>query len=152
MLLADLDVRAVVNAAVEPGDRRLVLHGVERRGAGREQVRQDRGRRGREGRVPRGVRREVRQADHRLDARVQLRRARVEVGELDVPAADGGVVHRHVEQGEGARRADLAQVGVAHVLRRDVVPVARRRVRARAIGPLVDDGELRPASGSRRSA
>src|SRR5882672_5502397 len=72
VLLAALDVAAIVNPTVQPGDARLLLHGREIGSALREQVRQDRRGGGREGGVARRVRREIRQPDHRLDARIKL--------------------------------------------------------------------------------
>src|SRR5260221_14388452 len=89
-----------------------------------------------------GVGGEVREADGGLDARVEVRRPRIEIDVLRLPASDRGVVERHVEEGEGARRADLAEAGIAHVLGRDVVPMPGRSVGPGAVRPLVGDRYL----------
>src|SRR5688572_5999910 len=121
-----------MNPPIEARNSGLVAHCRKRGRSAGEEIGQhcDSGRGKR--RMSRAVRREVRQTNRSLDARVELARPWVEVEELRFPASNGGVVHCHVEKGEGARSANLAHSRIAHVLCGDVTPMPARRLSCRS--------------------
>src|SRR5687767_2122466 len=70
--LPGIDVAAIVNATVHPGNPGIVAHCVKAGGSAGKQIRENgRGRR-RKGGVTRRVRRKIRKSDLRLDARIHL--------------------------------------------------------------------------------